>query len=88
MFLIINAALGAGLLNFPKAFDTAGGVLVAVVVQVLELFLDYFRHSKNIFIVSKFNYDTMLVIVDRTFCVARRVIFASFKCFNRLAHAS
>ena len=34
VFLIINAALGAGLLNFPKAFDTAGGVLVAVVVQV------------------------------------------------------
>ena len=41
MFLIINAALGAGLLNFPKAFDTAGGVLVAVVVQVRDFFLDY-----------------------------------------------
>ena len=25
IFLIINAALGAGLLNFPKSFDTAGG---------------------------------------------------------------
>ena len=37
IFLIINAALGAGLLNFPKAFDTAGGVLVAVVVQVVLL---------------------------------------------------
>ena len=87
MFLIINAALGAGLLNFPKAFDTAGGVLVAVVVQVLELFL-FYLHSKNIFIVSKFNYDTMLVIVNRTFCVARRLIFASFKYFSRLVHAS
>ena len=34
IFLIVNAALGAGLLNFPKAFDQAGGVLVAVLVQV------------------------------------------------------
>ena len=33
IFLIVNAALGAGLLNFPKAFDQAGGVLVAVLVQ-------------------------------------------------------
>ena len=37
VFLIINAALGAGLLNFPKAFDTAGGVLVAVLVQAVLL---------------------------------------------------
>ena len=37
IFLIINAALGAGLLNFPKAFDTAGGVLVAVMVQAVLL---------------------------------------------------
>ena len=49
VFLIVNAALGAGLLNFPQveggdlqdrllnipqAFDQAGGVLVAVLVQV------------------------------------------------------
>ena len=33
VFLIVNAALGAGLLNLPKAFDEAGGVLTAVVVQ-------------------------------------------------------
>lgn len=33
IFLIVNAALGAGLLNFPKAFDQAGGVEVALVVQ-------------------------------------------------------
>jgi len=37
IFLIINAALGAGLLNFPKSFDTAGGVLVAVMVQAVLL---------------------------------------------------
>ena len=55
MFLIINAALGAGLLNFPKAFDTAGGVLVAVVVQVRKLFLDYFDILKlnNVFLLSQ-----------------------------------
>ena len=40
VFLIVNAALGAGLLNFPKAFDEAGGITVAIVVQVaLLLFL-------------------------------------------------
>ena len=40
VFLIVNAALGAGLLNFPKAFDEAGGITVAIAVQVaLLLFL-------------------------------------------------
>lgn len=38
VFLIVNAALGAGLLNFPKAFDDAGGVGVAVSVQALLMF--------------------------------------------------
>jgi len=37
IFLIVNAALGAGLLNLPKAFDQAGGVLTAVTVQALLL---------------------------------------------------
>lgn len=35
--LIVNAALGAGLLNFPKAFDAAGGVAVAIIVQAVLL---------------------------------------------------
>jgi len=40
IFLIVNAALGAGLLNFPQAFDQAGGVQVAMIVQsVLVLFI-------------------------------------------------
>jgi len=40
IFLIVNAALGAGLLNMPKAFDQAGGVMTAVLVQaVLLLFI-------------------------------------------------
>ena len=37
IFLIVNAALGAGLLNFPKAFHLAGGVLTGLVVQALLL---------------------------------------------------
>lgn len=36
VFLIINAALGAGLLNFPQAFDQAGGIMTAVIVQVVS----------------------------------------------------
>ncbi|XP_037070828.1 putative sodium-coupled neutral amino acid transporter 7 [Pollicipes pollicipes] len=37
VFLIVNAALGAGLLNFPQAYDQAGGVAVALTVQALLL---------------------------------------------------
>ncbi|PSN36759.1 putative sodium-coupled neutral amino acid transporter 7 [Blattella germanica] len=37
IFLIVNAALGAGLLNFPQAFDQAGGIVTASVVQAVLL---------------------------------------------------
>ena len=37
VFLIVNAALGAGLLNFPRAFDKAGGVGVGLSVQAVLL---------------------------------------------------
>ncbi|XP_072757109.1 sodium-coupled neutral amino acid transporter 7 [Anoplolepis gracilipes] len=33
IFLIVNTTLGAGLLNFPQAFDKAGGVGTSVVTQ-------------------------------------------------------
>ena len=36
VFLVVNAALGAGLLNFPDAYHKAGGVLVAVVIQAVS----------------------------------------------------
>ncbi|GFN95859.1 sodium-coupled neutral amino acid transporter [Plakobranchus ocellatus] len=36
-FLVVNAALGAGLLNFPLAYHQAGGVLMAVVMQSVFL---------------------------------------------------
>lgn len=35
VFLIVNAALGAGLLNFAKAFDNAGGILVSSIVHLV-----------------------------------------------------
>jgi sodium-coupled neutral amino acid transporter 7/8 len=37
VFLIVNAALGAGLLNFPQQFHQAGGVMSAVLVQAVLL---------------------------------------------------
>ena len=37
VFLIVNAALGAGLLNFPKSYDNAGGIVVAIIVQTVLL---------------------------------------------------
>ena len=37
IFLIVNASLGAGLLNFPHAFDQAGGFLTVVLVQAFLL---------------------------------------------------
>lgn len=35
VFLIVNAALGAGLLNFSKAFDNAGGILISTIIQTV-----------------------------------------------------
>ncbi|KAG7468625.1 hypothetical protein MATL_G00145070 [Megalops atlanticus] len=37
VFIVVNAALGAGLLNFPAAFNTAGGVTSGVVLQMCML---------------------------------------------------
>ena len=38
--LIVNTALGGGLLNFPKAFHEAGGVLIAAAVQAVSSLMD------------------------------------------------
>ncbi|XP_029000462.1 sodium-coupled neutral amino acid transporter 7 [Betta splendens] len=37
VFIVVNAALGAGLLNFPAAFNMAGGVTAGVTLQMLML---------------------------------------------------
>ncbi|XP_046831582.1 putative sodium-coupled neutral amino acid transporter 7 [Vespa crabro] len=34
IFLIVNATLGAGLLNFPQAFDKAGGIVTSITIQL------------------------------------------------------
>lgn len=40
VFLVVNAALGAGLLNFPSTYHQAGGIYVAIMVQlVLMIFI-------------------------------------------------
>ncbi|KAM4720698.1 sodium-coupled neutral amino acid transporter 7 [Rhinophrynus dorsalis] len=40
IFIVVNAALGAGLLNFPAAFSAAGGITVGISLQlVLLLFI-------------------------------------------------
>ncbi|XP_076023738.1 sodium-coupled neutral amino acid transporter 7 [Genypterus blacodes] len=37
VFIVVNAALGAGLLNFPAAFYMAGGVVSGVILQMFML---------------------------------------------------
>lgn len=37
IFLIVNATLGAGLLNFPQAFDNSGGSITAILMQLVFL---------------------------------------------------
>lgn len=44
VFLLVNAAMGAGLLNFPQAFDQAGGIWAAVLVQLVRSTLPKCRH--------------------------------------------
>lgn len=38
-FLLVNAALGAGLLNYPVAYDRLGGIAFASVIQAFAVFL-------------------------------------------------
>jgi len=37
VFLIANAALGAGLLNFPEAFKKAGGIETALIIELVRV---------------------------------------------------
>jgi sodium-coupled neutral amino acid transporter 7/8 len=37
VFLIVNSALGAGVLNFGKAFNEAGGISISVIIQLVSL---------------------------------------------------
>ncbi|XP_063951212.1 sodium-coupled neutral amino acid transporter 7-like [Lytechinus pictus] len=35
MFIVVNACIGAGLLNFPFAYQTAGGIAVSAIIQLV-----------------------------------------------------
>ena len=37
IFLVVNAALGAGLLAFPMSFYMTGGVVIGVVIELVRL---------------------------------------------------
>lgn len=37
IFLIVNTTIGAGLLNFPQAFDRAGGIATSIIAQLIFL---------------------------------------------------
>lgn len=37
IFIVVNACLGAGLLNFPAAFSTAGGVAAGITLQMVSM---------------------------------------------------
>lgn len=49
VFLIVNAALGAGLLNFSKAFDNAGGILISTIIQTVYFQLSFSFTKKKTF---------------------------------------
>ena len=36
VFLVVNAALGAGLLDFPLSFHKSGGILLSMILQVVS----------------------------------------------------
>ena len=33
MFLLVNTALGAGILNYPAAYDRLGGIVISTLLQ-------------------------------------------------------
>ncbi|KAJ4433722.1 hypothetical protein ANN_16033 [Periplaneta americana] len=61
IFLIINAALGAGLLNFPQAFDQAGGIVTAIIVQAFYVTLTLLY--MNVCVSSKFDFPAFIFVV-------------------------
>ena len=49
VLLVVNSALGAGILNFPQAYAQCGGIGTAIVIQMVGFFLCY-GHRVFIFI--------------------------------------
>lgn len=42
--IVVNAALGAGLLNFPAAFSMAGGITAGVMLQMVRVLTTHSTH--------------------------------------------
>lgn len=50
VFIMLKSALGAGLLNFPWAFQKAGGVTTAITVELVSHHLHSFLMSETCFL--------------------------------------
>jgi len=74
IFLIVNAALGAGLLNMPKAFDQAGGVMTAILVQAVLL----------VFIMTALLILAMTSNINKS-CTLQEVMFTAAGAWGRRA---
>lgn len=38
-FLLVNTALGAGMLNYPYAYNQIGGILAATLIQIVSIYI-------------------------------------------------
>ena len=47
IFLVVNAALGAGLLNFPAAYSLSGGLVIAISLQAVSIFTQFSSDNIN-----------------------------------------
>ena len=65
VFLIVNAGLGAGLLNFPAEYHQCGGIVVAVSIQAVRLCLFLCIH---------------FLFADLSFCLLTYIICVYFIC--------
>lgn len=41
-FLLVNTALGAGMLNYPYAYNQIGGIVAAALIQIVSIFVFLF----------------------------------------------
>lgn len=66
VFIMLKSALGAGLLNFPWAFQKAGGVTTAISVELVSLFIQNIgclNFSVDHLIRSKEHHLTIILLI-------------------------
>lgn len=51
-FLLVNTALGAGMLNYPYAYNQIGGVLMASLMQVVSLKILFNHMARHIVLIT------------------------------------